>query len=344
MPLDRPASVRLQGQEITLVLSEGATVELRAFDIAGRQHGNVLSGTYSAGIHHIPAPWTRPSTRLWLQARLPSGRILRSFDFGTVLLTPGKSEGMRRIPQGRYLIGSPGEEVGRFGDERLHFVTLSSFWIDTVETTRRQFRTLMGFDPSGSGCMQDECPVENVSWNEAILYCNARSRANGRDSAYAWDAIVRDNAGDVEELVGLSLRQGSTGYRIPTEAQWEAVARAGSSTPWPWGGDSLRAADHAWFGENAQGNPHPVGTRRPSPWGLHDMTGNVWEWTWDWYGAYDTAQPLDPVGPPRGPSRTSRGGGWATSTAFLRSAFRNGSGPAHRDPQTGFRCVRPVQP
>jgi len=344
LPTPEGESARLSGDWIEFRLEPSSPIELRAVDISGRQYGSPLSLSADATLHRIRNPWHRSGFPLWIRIRTPSGERTLGVPLSgrTSLLRKPSEEGMRQVPGGTFLMGSPLGEPGRFDDETLHTVTLSGFWIDTTETTRLRFRTLMGFDPSASGCAEDACPVENVSWNEAILFCNARSRASGRDSAYAWSRIVRDSTGSIEELADLILRPGSNGYRLPTEAQWEYAARGGRSTAWPWGGDTLRATAYAWFASNADNHAHPVASRKPSDWGLRDMAGNVWEWTWDWYGAYDTANAIDPVGPSRGLSRTSRGGSWGTALPLLRSAFRNGSGPAHRDPRTGFRCVRPL--
>jgi len=344
LPTSEDESVRLTGDWIEFRLKASTPIELRAVDISGRQYGSPLSLTADATFHRLRNPWHRPGTPLWIRIHTPAGERVLGLPLSdrTSLFRNPSTEGMRQVLGGAFKMGSPADEPGRFDDEPLHTVTLTGFWIDTLETTRLRFRTLMGFDPSASGCTEDACPVENVSWNEAILFCNARSRAAGYDSAYAWSRIVRDSTGDIEELADLTLRPGSHGYRLPTEAQWEYAARGRRSTAWSWGSDTLPATANAWFTSNAEKHAHPVATKPPSDWGLRDMTGNVWEWTWDWYGAYDTLAPLDPVGPARGLSRTSRGGSWGTSLALLRCAFRNGSGPAHRDPQTGFRSVRPL--
>lgn len=341
MPLDQSARIRLSGESMTLVLSEPGAIELRAFDATGRQHGPVLSVNYPAGTHVLHAPWRRTSMPLWIELRLPSGRLLRRVPLGPTTLTAGRGEGMRRIPAGTFAMGSPNDEPGRYDDEKLHQVTLGAFWIDTVETTRQAFGDLMGYLPEDSLCTVASCPVAGISWYEAILFCNARSRHRGRDSTYEYARVWRDASGRATGFDALRLRTGTDGYRLPTEAQWERAARGNTTSAWPWGSDSLDSQLHGWHLVNSGGMPHPVGRLGPDDWGLRDLTGNVSEWTWDWYGTYDTLGPTDPRGPDDGLYRTCRGGNWKSSARTLRSAFRNGAAPATRDLRFGMRCVRP---
>lgn len=249
---------------------------------------------------------------------------------------------MRRIPAGTFSMGSPTDEPGRYDDETLHEVTLGAFWIDTVETTRQVFGDLMGYLPEDSLCNASSCPVAGISWYEAILFCNARSRHRGRDSTYEYARVWRDSSGRVTGFDALRLRTGTDGYRLPTEAQWERAARGDETSTWPWGSDSLASPLHAWSLANSGARPHQVGSLAPDPWGLRDMTGNVSEWTWNWYGTYDTLAATDPQGPEDGLYRSCRGGNWKSPALLLRCAFRNGADPRTRDPRFGFRCVRPV--
>ena len=126
------------------------------------------------------------------------------------------------------------------------------------------------------------------------------------------------------------------GGRLPTEAEWEYAARAGSQTAWSFGDDEKLLGEHAWYGS---GTSHPARTKKPNPWGLHDMHGNVWEWVADWYGAYPSAAQADPSGPATGALRVLRGGS-VDSRGDLRSADRDGILPGFRDWGIGFRCVR----
>lgn len=123
------------------------------------------------------------------------------------------------------------------------------------------------------------------------------------------------------------------GYRLPTEAEWEYAARAGTETPWSSGSDEKDLGRFAWFDENSDGEPHPVGRKEPNPWGLHDMHGSVWEWVEDHYGPY-------PEGPRNEDLRVLRGGSFVAPAGKLRSALRLGTGPGFRFWVIGFRCAR----
>ena len=114
------------------------------------------------------------------------------------------------------------------------------------------------------------------------------------------------------------------GYRLPTEAEWEYAARAGTTTRWSFGDDETDLSRYAWYGESWDGEAHPVGMREPNPWGLYDMHGNVWEWVVDWYGAYpaDGGSRTNPKGPDEGTAKVLRGGSFGDSAGDLRSAVR----------------------
>jgi sulfatase modifying factor 1 len=159
----------------------------------------------------------------------------------------------------------------------------------------------------------DGDPVVCVSWNDARAFCN-------------W----------------LSARE-SNNYALPTEAQWEYACRAGSRTRLCFGDDDEELAQYAWYDVNARLRTHPVGQKKPNAWGLHDMHGNVWQWTADWYAAgyYQESPREDPPGPSAGVNRVSRGGAWTTGGWDCRAARRLGSnpGPSHRVTDVGFRVV-----
>jgi len=151
---------------------------------------------------------------------------------------------------------------------------------------------------------EDDLPAENVTWSDAKDFCE------------------------------------HYGYRLPTEAEWEYAARAGTRTRYSFGDDEGKLSEYAWYNENSGGAPHPVGTLKPNPWGLHDMHGNVWEWCWDWYGSYLPEPQIDPVGPPAGNYRGLRGGSFVDRAEDLRSANRIRGGPENRIQNFGFRCAR----
>jgi formylglycine-generating enzyme required for sulfatase activity len=158
---------------------------------------------------------------------------------------------------------------------------------------------------------QPRQPVVRVSWNQAMAFCQWLSKRTG-------ECIT-----------------------LPTEAQWEYACRAGTATPWSFGQDDIRAGDYAWLGGNSGGATHPVGGRKPNPWGLYDMHGNVWEWCADWYEkhAYAGGEATDPSGPAKSEGRILRGGAWGEHPNNARSALRNTIGPDGRHNGTGLRCV-----
>jgi formylglycine-generating enzyme required for sulfatase activity len=130
------------------------------------------------------------------------------------------------------------------------------------------------------------------------------------------------------------------GGRLPTEAEWEYAARAGSQTAWSFGDDAKKLDEYAWYDKNSGNAPHPVGTKKPNNWHLHDMHGNVWEWVNDWYGSYPSAAQTDPSGPATGQSRMLRGGSFGSPTRNLHSAIRIRVEPRFRNRYIGFRCAR----
>ena len=132
-------------------------------------------------------------------------------------------------------------------------------------------------------------------------------------------------------------------YGMPTGAEWEYAYRAGTTTAYFFGDSDSQLGDYAWFGGNSGNQAQPVGRKKPNPWGLYDMAGNVWEWCQDWYADYPDKNDIkDPRGPQSGKSRVVRGGSWSYRTAYCRAASRYGDAPGDRDYHVGFRvCVRP---
>ncbi|HEY7491964.1 MAG TPA: formylglycine-generating enzyme family protein, partial [Candidatus Tectomicrobia bacterium] len=154
-------------------------------------------------------------------------------------------------------------------------------------------------------------PVENVSWENVQVF-------------------IRE----------LNVKEGGTKYRLPTEAEWEYAARAGSTPAYSFGSDSSRLGEYAWYTGNAERQTHPVGQLKPNVWGLYDMHGNVWEWVQDWYGAYAAEAVTDPQGSASGSSRVIRGGSWFHVDWRCRSAYRRNGSPGYRIDTLGFRLLR----
>ena len=232
--------------------------------------------------------------------------------------------GWVRIAPGTFVMGSPEGEIGRNDDEGQHKVTITRpFLLKATEVTQIEWRGVMGINPSRYAVCGTLCPVDNVTWDDAVKFCNKLSQREGLQQCYVGDRFV-----------GLQC----TGYRLPTEAEWEYAARAGTTGSRYSGVDAV-----SWHQGNSESKPHAVGTKQPNAWGLYDMLGNVWEWTHGYSGDY-AAQATDPTGPETGDRRMVRGGSWGTPGAQARAACRNDYDVAGRDPLLGLRPARTIAP
>jgi len=236
----------------------------------------------------------------------------------TNLKTTTNSIGMQfvLIPAGEFKMGSPSSEDDRRSNEGpVHTVTIEkAYYLGKYEVTQKQWREVMGSNPSNF--KGDDLPVETVSWI------------------------------DVQEFVKkLNEKEGTDKYRLPSEAEWEYAARAGTITRYSFGNDDSDLSDYAWYNSNSGSKTHPVGQKQPNPWGMYDMYGNVWERVLDrWHDDYKGA-PIDGSAWEDDssvyPKRVSRGGGWSAHDGGCRSATRYDSGPAHDD-RVGFRLLQEV--
>jgi formylglycine-generating enzyme required for sulfatase activity len=237
---------------------------------------------------------------------------------------------MMRIPAGEFLMGS---EDGDDDEKPVHPVRVSAFLIDVTEVTQESFERLMGRNPSRfKGA---DRPVDQVNWHDAVQYCNVRSLREGLKRCYDPQTLECDFEAD--------------GYRLPTEAEWEYACRAGTTTGWSFGDDPGSLDKHAWVKEDSKNSTHPVREKRPNPWGLYDVHGNVAEWCNDYYSeSYPSEDEVtDPRGPATGENRVVRGGCWATGADRCRSSARGFESPGFVDvcfrrDAYGFRCVRRV--
>ena len=235
---------------------------------------------------------------------------------------------LRRLPLGRFLMGSPESEEGRFAGEKQHEVEIKTvFAISVTEVTQGQYERVMAENPSQFRGEPDK-PVEKVTFFDAIRYCNKLSEQEKLPSCY------RIEGEDVTWPEVLRCR----GYRLPTEAEWEYAARADDKTKYA-GSDTLDEV--AWWDGNAQGATHSVGSKRANAWGLHDFTGNVWEWVWDRFQVdYEALSHIDPIGPKSGSYRVNRGGSWYDVAQNTRVANRRLDQRGYRIAYRGFRLAR----
>ncbi|MCC6899124.1 MAG: SUMF1/EgtB/PvdO family nonheme iron enzyme [Polyangiaceae bacterium] len=231
--------------------------------------------------------------------------------------------GYVRIEPGRFTMGSPSSEPDRSDDETAHEVRITrAFYLKTTEVTQGEWQAVMGSNPSHFSSCGDTCPVENITWWDAIAFVNKLSDREGLTRCY----------GDGGSFVGLSCN----GYRLPTEAEWEYAARAGTTGARYGSREAV-----AWFEDNSGGKTRPVGGKQANAWGLYDMLGNVWEWVHDWKGAYDSSA-TDPTGPSSGDYRVVRGGSWDFYAWNVRAADRYDGEPGLRVFSFGLRPARSV--
>ena len=253
-----------------------------------------------------PAP-VRPSARPETRPQ-PSGQQVGQTQ--TFSLAGGARIEMVWIAPGSFMMGEEGSS---------HRVTLSQgFYLGKYEVTQGEWESVMGTQPwAGKNNVQ-------ANPNHPAVYIS-------------WD--------DVQAFIGkLNAAAGENIYRLPTEAEWEYACRAGTSTRWPFGEDESQLGDYAWYKDNAWDAgleyAQPVGQKKPNPWGLYDMHGNVWEWCQDWYGDYSSNAQTDPMGPAASSIRVRRGGAFNYLAQYTRSANRYYDVPSHRYFDVGFRLLR----
>jgi formylglycine-generating enzyme required for sulfatase activity len=251
---------------------------------------------------------------------------------------------MKNIPSGSFIMGCTSGDLEC--DERekpLRNVTLSAFQISETEITQAQYQAVMGRNPSRfGGC--NTCPVEQVSWYDAIIFCNRLSEAQGLQPCYYSDVgylQVFGKIGGNWALVNsgsVFWNQSAKGYRLPTEAEWEFASRGGVTSHIYSGGNNIN--DFAWFSSNSGSSTKPTKGKMSNAFGLYDMSGNVWEWCWDWYNVYPSSPQTNPAGPSSGVFRVLRGGGWGSFSVSCRVSSRANVDPSGLGVSNGFRVVR----
>ena len=296
------------------------------------------SDTVPAGLNHLMLGETNAS---WAQVEklrkaLPNCQIHIEEKQAPPVPEPApapekpKSLNMVPIPAGTFIMGSPTDELGRKSSETQHTVTITrGFAMSSTEVPQGLYEEVMGTNSSFHN-YGPEWPVEFVTWMDTVEFANAMSEREGLDKCY------RVDSGKVSWPQGLDC----TGYRLPTEAEWEYAARAGENQLYS-GSDDLDSV--GWYSENSGTDTRPVASKAPNAWGLYDMSGNVSEWVWDIPENYKSLPVDDPTGPRNGDYRVIRGGGvglGADGATTARVANRTKHRFDHRNAVMGFRVVR----
>ncbi len=280
------------------------------------ESGETLRARQDVSVATQPAAavWMNPATRPALRAADTLPKEI------TLHLTGGVLLKMALIPAGKFAMGSPKSEENRSWKEESpqHQVIITRpFYLGITEVTQGQYKAVTGINPSRF--KEAKRPVECVSWNDAVRFCKRLSQVSGK------------------------------AIRLPTEAEWEYACRGGTTTPYSFGHETKDLQNYAWCYYNAKIETHPVGQKKPNPFGLYDMHGNVWEWCSDWFAeSYANATVTDPGGPQSGLDRTIRGGAWNCEAErganSLRSAARDGGPPDAKCSYVGFRVAYDIVP
>jgi formylglycine-generating enzyme required for sulfatase activity len=300
-----------------------------------------MAPVYSGTAQTILAEHLWPATIYYWKLRvrdLFGDSLESSGSFATLEVLPAP-EGMKlvRSRSKSFIMGQSGFDTSHLP---LHTVSFSyHFWMDSTEVTAHEFSLMMGFGDS-SWSSSGALPAAHCTWHDAVLYCNARSRAEGKDTVYSYQSIS-GVIGDGGVLSGVKININVDGYRLPTEAEWEYACRAETQSTFFWGEGRADAAPYAWTISNSDGRMHPVAGKKPNDFGLYDMGGNVGEWCNDWYASdyYGKSPATDPLGPEDGSERVIRGGSFQDNDLSTASGKRGKTRPDAASVTIGFRAV-----
>lgn len=259
------------------------------------------------------------------------------------------NDGFVFLPGATYQMGSPADERQRGEDEQRHAVTVSPFYVDPHEVRQSDYEAIMGSNPSAH--KGAKLPVENVTWLDAIRFCNAKSRKSGLEPVYEIDGEA------------VTWNRKANGYRLLTEAEWEYAARAGTDTVFNVGNqvngkdvnfegtypylieeNYVNQRDPSVKPSRFRGETISVDSLGKNAFGLRNTHGNVSEWVFDYYAPYNAENTQDYAGPTAGAYRVNRGGSYIDFGKHLRSAYRGAANPLAADPKRGFRIARNAAP
>jgi formylglycine-generating enzyme required for sulfatase activity len=289
--------------------------------------------------YQVESPDSNPGELIWTGGKVKCSSSLKTGDTTQLMLSNRVWLDLVWIAPGEFTMGSPETRIGFLGalglsSNQLHEgengrcedegpqtkVTLSKgYWIGKYPVTQAQWQVLMGDNPSSFKTENDQHPVENITWTDAMLFCQKVYELEGKSG---------------------SLLPAGYEYTLPTEAQWEFACRAGTTTRFYTGNSDADLDAAGWFSGNHNHTTRPVGLKAPNAWGLHDMHGNVYEWCADWYAdSYSGGEVVDPHGPAWSTYRIVRGGSWHLDARFCRSANRGRCVPCGRNYDLGFRLA-----
>jgi len=280
-----------------------------------------------------------------------NGTTSTEIDFSEILKIEIAPKGFVIVEGGTFQMGDHFSE-GYSQEFPLHSVTLNSFYMGKYEVTQAEWSQYMPAENWSSYGTGDNYPAYYVSWYEIIKYCNLRSMAEGLTPVYTinsstdpadWGTVPTSSNATWDAAI---CNWSANGYRLPTEAEWEYAARGGLHH-----GDDIRYSgcheeadltNYAWYeANNSTIGSKPIGTKLPNQLGLYDMSGNLWEWCWDWYGSYTSDAQTEPTGPATGATRIKRGGDCFTYAYYCRVSFRDGYDPYYSSSNgIGFRLSR----